>query len=104
MCCRSEGGCRSREDGVSLQETFWGSFEADRLTSIFLLQLSWISEVVCVQFLWRMLTGVSAPGAVAGGLGHSVPGGEDGGVGVQQWTVRGHQEGHDSEPGRSQAC
>lgn len=93
-------GLKSREDEVSLQEMFWGSFEADRSMGTFLLQLEWVSELVCV---WGMLTGVCVPGAVAGGLGHAVPGGEDGSVGVQQRAVRGHQEGHSSKPGRNQA-
>lgn len=35
-------GPKPREDGVSLQEMFWGSFEADRFMGIFLLQLNWV--------------------------------------------------------------
>lgn len=43
-CC----GSKSREDEVALQERFWGSFETDRFMVVFLIQINWILELICM--------------------------------------------------------
>lgn len=61
----------------------FGAVETDRSMGVFLLQINYVRADLGVISLEKMLTGVSAAGPVACGLGHDVTSGKDSSVGPQ---------------------